>query len=351
MQLAFAIPGDPDARTGGTLYDRHVIDALRVQGHDVALVTLPGNWPHPNASDAAEALARLDALPGNCPVVIDGLAFGALAPDAVTQLSRPVIAVVHHPLALEPGLTAAEAQGLFDRERTNLAHAAQIIVPSAHVGGLLTTRFGVASDRVHVAHPGFTPAAPAAASAALDGPPLILSVGLVCHRKGHDVLLRALGLLASLDWRAVIVGRKHDAAHVMELDRLCADLDLGTRVTFAGELSAADLAALYARARVFALATRYEGYGMVLSEAQQYGLPVVSCDTGAVPEALDGSGLLAPPDDPNAFAAHLRGVLTNAQLHATLSAKSHARAANLPTWDDAARVMAGALWAAAPSRG
>lgn len=342
MQLAFAIPGDPDARTGGTLYDRQVIDALRVQGHDVAMVALPGNWPHPDASDAAEALACLDALPGNCPVVIDGLAFGALSPAIVAKLTRPVIAMVHHPLALEPGLTEAEAQGLFDRERTNLAHAAQIVVPSAHVGGLLTARFGVASDRVHVAHPGFTAAAPAAVSAALDGPPLILSVGLICHRKGHDVLLRALGRVAGLDWRTVIVGRKHDAAHVIELERLCADLDLRTRVTFAGELSAPYLAALYARARVFALATRYEGYGMVLSEAQQYGLPVVSCDTGAVPEALDGSGLLAPPDDPDAFAAHLRGVLTNAELHATLTAKSRARAANLPTWEDTARVMAGA---------
>ena len=89
---------------------------------------------------------------------------------------------------------------------------------------------------------------------------------------------------------------------------------------------------------------------MVLSEAQQHGLPVISCDTGAVPEALDGSGLLAPPGDAAAFAAHLRAVLRDATLHARLSKQSRARAARLPTWGDTARVMAGAVEATAVSQ-
>lgn len=347
MQLAFAIPGDPDARTGGTLYDRSVIDALRRSGHDVTLLALPGDWPNQTDAQDNDSLARLATLPDGCPVVIDGLAFGALRNPA--QIARPVVAMVHHPLALEPGLTPELAEKLHATEQANLAHAAQIVVPSAHVGGLLRDRFGVPESRIHVAHPGFEPA-PALPAATQDGPPLVLSVGLVCHRKGHDVLLRALGSVADLVWRAVIVGRHHEAEHVAQLHRLRDTLGLAGRVTLAGELGAEGLARLYAQAHIFALATRYEGYGMVLSEAQQHGLPVISCDTGAVPEALDGSGLLAPPDDVAGFAAHLRAVLSDADLHARMSAQSRARAARLPSWDDAARVMAGALAAAAPSQ-
>lgn len=344
MQLAFAIPGDPDARTGGTLYDRKVIDALQAAGHDVTLLALPGDWPNQTDAQERDAMARLADLPEGCPVVIDGLAFGALR--AAAGIARPVIAMVHHPLALEPGLAPELADRLHATEQANLTHAVQIVVPSAHVAGLLRDRFGVTATRIQIAHPGFEPAC-ALPAVAPDGPPLVLSVGLVCHRKGHDVLLRALGAVADLDWRAVVVGRHHEADHVAELYRLRDALGLADRVTLSGELGAGTLAGLYAQANLFALATRYEGYGMVLSEAQQHGLPVVSCDTGAVPEALDGSGLLAPPGDAPAFAAHLRAVLSDADLHARLCAQSRARAARLPTWDDTAQVMAGAVRAGA----
>lgn len=347
MQLAFAIPGDLDARTGGTLYDRKVVDALRRAGHDVTIMALPGDWPHQSDAQETEALARLNALPDHWPIIIDGLAYGALSAAAI---DRPVVAMVHHPLALEPGLPPAAAARLHATEQANLAHAAQVIVPSAHVGDLLATHFGVDAARINVAHPGFDRARPAPGTVA-DGPPLILSVGLICHRKGHDVLLRALGAVTDLDWRAVIVGRHHDAGHLAELRKLHDAPGLAGRVTLAGELDGKALSALYAQASLFALATRYEGYGMVLSEAQQHGLPVISCDTGAVPEALDGSGLLAPPDDAPAFAAHLRAVLSDANLRARLSAQSRARAARLPTWDDAARIMAEAVKAASSSRG
>jgi len=350
MQLAFAIPGDPEARTGGTLYDRKVIDALRAAGQDVTLIALPGDWPNQTKAQESAALARLGALPAGCPVVIDGLAFGAFSEGCVATLARPVVALVHHPLALEPGLSPDLATDLHARERANLAYAAQVVVPSAHVGGLLRDQFGVPASRIHVAHPGFQPAPPRA-PAATDGPPLILSVGLVCHRKGHDVLLRALGAVADLDWRAVIVGRHHEADHVAELQGLRRALGLTDRVMLPGELDADALAALYAQASLFALATRYEGYGMVLSEAQQHGLPVISCATGAVPEALDGSGLLAPPGDASAFAAHLRAVLSDADLHARLSAQSLARAACLPGWKDTASILAGAVKAALSPQG
>jgi Arc/MetJ family transcription regulator len=94
-------------------------------------------------------------------------------------------------------------------------------------------------------------------------PPLILSVGIQHPRKGHDVLLKALARLTDLDWTAVIVGKPYDPEHAAELARLHSELGLGRRVRLAGYVPDAELAELYAAASIFALATRYEGYGLV----------------------------------------------------------------------------------------
>ncbi len=341
--VAFALPGPLDARAGGTRYDMALIAALRARGQTVQVVELPGAWPAPTATDAAASLDALRALPAGMPVIIDGLAFGALDTAALAALDRPRIVMLHHPLGLEAGLAPARAQALLAQERANLAHADAVVVPSAHVRGLLADRFGLDAAQIHVASPGFT--RPDGTATPAD-PPLILSVGLICARKGHDVLLAALGRLADLRWQAVIAGAVQDSAL---FDRLHAQRDalgLGARVALPGAVPPAELDALFARAHVFALATRYEGYGMVLSEAQLHGLPVVSCDAGAVADTLGDGGVVVPPDAPDAFAAALRPVLTSASAHAALGARSKARAAQLPGWDSTARVMLAAIEAA-----
>ena len=100
---------------------------------------------------------------------------------------------------------------------------------------------------------------------------MILSVGIQHPRKGHDVLLRALARLPDLAWTAVIVGPAYDPEHAAALSALCAELGLESRVRFAGSVSVAERDALYSRASVFALATRYEGYGLVFDEALAHG--------------------------------------------------------------------------------
>ena len=339
-EIAFALPGPLEARTGGTRYDLQLVAALRALGQPVRVVTLPGHWPEPADGDAQASIDALHALPRAMPVIIDGLAFGAMDTAAARALGRPVTVMLHHPLGLEPGMDPARAQALMTRERGNLAHADAVIVPSAHVHALLLARFGLDAARIRVAPPGFTRPERGAAPA---DPPLILSVGLICARKGHDVLLQALGRLADLRWQAVIAGAVQDAALFERLQSLRGALGLDARVALPGAVPQAELDALFARARVFALATRYEGYAMVLSEAQLHGLAVVTCETGAVPGTLGGAGVMVPPDDAPAFAAALRRVLTQPALRADLSARSSACAARLPDWEDAGRVTLAAL--------
>ncbi len=121
-------------------------------------------------------------------------------------------------------------------------------------------------------------------------------------------------------------------------------LGFGARVTFAGRVSAQRLDGYYRAASVFALATRYEGYGIVFDEALVHGLPIVSCATGAVPQTVPGdAGLLVPPEDPEAFAEALREILSNSALRERLSRNAAHYGEALPGWKDTAAIAGGVL--------
>ncbi len=340
----FAIPGDLNTRTGGYIYARRLLETLDEIGQPLRHVALMPSWPEPSPAAEAELAAMLSALPPDMALILDGLVFGAMDTQLLAAQTRPVIAMLHHPLGLESGLPPARAAEMIARERANLRHAAHVVVPSPHTRDILVAEFGVRHEDISIALPGFDRPDPAGVDVAPASPPLVLSVGIICERKGHDILLRALARLTHLDWQAAIVGRIHDDAVYAALIALRRALGLEARVRFTGELAQAPLNALYRSARVFALATRYEGYGMVFSEAQLHALPVVSCAVGAVPQTVpEGAGLLVAPDDVPGFAAALEQMLTDDAAHARLAAGGAAIGAALPQWRDAARIMRGVL--------
>lgn len=334
---AFAVPGDLSTLTGGTIYDARLIAGLRAGGREIRHLTLPAGFPDPDPATEAAAVAALTAVPANLPLIVDGLAFGALPTAALARLRAPLVALVHHPLALETGIDPDRAARMAAREAANLALAAHVLVPSPHTAAVLARDYGIGSGRITVAVPGVDrPAGPPAPVT----PPLILSVGLLARRKGHDTLLAALAAVTDLRWQAVIVGRDHEPGMAATLRALCGRLELADRVALPGEVSAEALAQLYRQASLFALATRHEGYGMAFAEALAHGLPIVAGRAGAVPDTVPSSaGILVPPEDAAGFAAALRRVLTDAALRARLSAGAVAAARHLPDWTaTAARV-------------
>jgi glycosyltransferase involved in cell wall biosynthesis len=254
----------------------------------------------------------------------------------------PYVAVTHHPLAYETGIPRDRAASLLRTERANLKCAAHVIVPSPHTAQILSADFGVESERLTVAPPGILRPEPMAGEK--PAVPEILVVGQLVPRKGHDILLRAFASLTDLDWTASIVGRASDDAHGRYLRDLASRLGISARVRFKGVVAPDALAACYARASVFALATRYEGYGMVFAEAMVHGLPIVTCATGAVPDTVPAdAGMLVPADDVGAFAGALRRVLSDEGYRNALASGSARHAQGLPSWDDTARIVSAVL--------
>lgn len=96
----------------------------------------------------------------------------------------------------------------------------------------------------------------------------------------------ALARIAHLDWQVAIMGMTHDENVRLSLMAHRAALGLDERARLTCVSAPAALDNLYRSAPLFSLATRYAGYGMALSEAQLYGLPLESCAVGAVPQIV-----------------------------------------------------------------
>jgi glycosyltransferase involved in cell wall biosynthesis len=346
--FTFAVPGSLATPTGGYAYDRRMIAELEHLGWQIDVVDLGEGFPWPSDETRARAWLRLSEVSPGRTIVIDGLAFGVL-PEAVLQLrvENPLIALVHHPLALEGGLSIQQANILRTCERAALMAARRVIANSAETARHLTNDYGVAADRIVIACPGTDPAPMAQGSR--DGVVRLISVGAVVPRKGFDILIAALAMLADRPWRLTIVGdRGRDPKTTAQLDADIVRLNLADRVAVLGAVSSERLEELYAEADLFALASRFEGYGMAYAEAIAHGLPVIGTTAGAIPDTvLGGAAELVAPDDVAALAGALRRLIENPDERRRLAACSRAAARQLPTWQDSAKIFSQTLEALA----
>jgi len=320
----FLIPGDPNTRTGGYLYDRRVMAGLAALGWRVELHRLSAAFPLPDVAALDEADAVLAALPEQALVVIDGLALGAMPAVAAHHRSRlRLVALVHHPLALETGLTEELRRQLHVSEREALRHVRSVIVTSPSTARTLAD-YGVLPEQCAVCLPGVDPAPLAQGSG---GDELaLLCVASLTPRKGHAVLFRALARLKDQPWRLRCAGSADlDPATAAGLSILADELGLAARIEFPGQLDETALALEYQRADVFVLPSYHEGYGMALAEALAHGLPIISTTAGAIPNTVSvDAGLLVLPGDAAALAEALTRVMTDSDLRQRLAAGARA---------------------------
>jgi hypothetical protein len=163
LSAAFAIPGDLACLTGGYAYDREVL--ARIDG--LRHLPLPQGFPFPSLEVLAESATRLSAVRSDEILLCDGLAFGVLPEQVLKQISAPIVALVHHPLALETGLSAEVAQDLAVRECKALSFARRVIVTSPITRDLLVRDYAVDAACITVALPGTQRASRAQSALAL----------------------------------------------------------------------------------------------------------------------------------------------------------------------------------------
>lgn len=140
-----------------------------------------------------------------------------------------------------------------------------------------------------------------------DDLPLVVGVGRLVRQKGFDLLIRAHARALADGGprhRLAIIGDGEDGD---SLRQLADELGVGDTVTLPGFV--ANPHAVVARAAVFALSSRWEGFSLCLAEALAVGTPCVAFDCVAGPsEVLDGGryGRLLPAGDVDALADAVR---------------------------------------------
>jgi glycosyltransferase involved in cell wall biosynthesis len=337
--LSFAIPGDLDLPTGGYGYDRRVLATLPDYGVQTDLIVLPGSFPNPTVTDLAETKRLLMAAPLRAPLLIDGLALGAMPAELLATLAQPILALVHHPLCLEVGLTPERAAELKASEMAALAIARHVIVTSFATKRILIADFAVPMTKITVAEPGTDPAMRASGT----GTPLqLLAVGAVSARKGYEVLIEALKPLVDLDWRLTIAGATdRDRVTVSRIESLINAAHLAGRIKLAGTVVPATLNKYYETADLFVMPSLFEGYGMVLAEAMARGLPIVCTTGGAASDTVpDGAALKVAPGNVIALTQALERALQDKRLRRRLADVSWEMGRTLPPWTETTRRVA-----------
>jgi glycosyltransferase involved in cell wall biosynthesis len=168
--------------------------------------------------------------------------------------------------------------------------------------------------------------------------PFILTVGTVQPRKNYPRLIEAFAALVREgifpEGHLVIVGEKGwQAEGTLEAIRRSG---MAERIHWLGFVDDADLPALYSAAAVFALVSRYEGFGLPALEAMACGTPVVASRVSSLPEVVGEAGVLVDPESVADIARGLRAALEDPERRAALREAGLERARRF-TWEAAAR--------------
>jgi phosphatidylinositol alpha-1,6-mannosyltransferase len=215
--------------------------------------------------------------------------------------------------------------------KVTLQAADRVLAVSQYTANLVQ-KLGIPPERIEIVHPGcdikqFRPLSPS-----LDlkqkllnrGPKekVILTVGNLVPRKGHDMVIRALRRLreAVLEVTYLIVG---EGPCRVALEKLTRQLGVHDRVVFAGRVPTEELPQIYAISDVFVMPSLervdecdVEGFGIVFLEASACAKPVVGSRSGGIPDAVrEGiTGLLVNGEDPDEIAAALARILSDHDL-------------------------------------
>ena len=321
--------------SGGEAQVFLLLEGLRKRGHTNRLICPPG-------SRAEEEARRRDIEVRTVPMTSDlswaglrgiGRALREAGPDlvhlhsgratwlgaiAAWQASLPALTTRRMDRPVRPGW---RTRFLYGRALRRAVAISEAVARCLSQGGVPDTAIrvvpsAVEPERLHPRRP--RPAVRAELGAA-EHEDVLLAVASLHERKGLDVLLEALALLAR-DGRRPTLWIAGEGPRRGALETLAKQRGVAGQLRILGRRG--DVADLLGACDLFVMPSRREGLGVAALEAMALGRPVVASRAGGLAESVqhERTGLLVPPDDPEPLARALDRLLTDPVLRARLGA-------------------------------
>ena len=260
---------------------------------------------------------------------------------------RPVVANIHHPLAIDRLNELRQARSLgklvsrliwfpWVMQSWVARRVDRIITGSASSADSIVQFFGLPREHIRVIYDGIDPDVFVRPEGVEPEPNRVLFVGHTEDKnKGFRYLLEALRLLRGrVPYHLVVVQRPRSN----EAPRLVEEMGLQGRVSYFEKLTTAELIRTYSRAQLLVSPSLYEGFGLPAAEAMACGTPVVATTAGALREIVeDGvSGLTVPPGDAVALSQAIEMMLSDPERCRRAGAAGARRMRERFTWHSTA---------------
>jgi glycosyltransferase involved in cell wall biosynthesis len=234
-------------------------------------------------------------------------------------LGLPVVTTIHHPLTVDRRFSFVRDESFRDAVGTMAFYPVgmqsfvarrvdRLFTSSQESAKTIQRDFGVGPSRIRMVANGVDTELFSPDPAVERDPRELLCVGRASDpNKGLVDLIDALPHLPADTFLTLV-----DDDHPENVARKRAEaLGLGDRLRLVGRVEIETLVALYRRAGLVVVPSRYEGFGLPAAEAMACGAAVVASSAGALPEVVTtgGGGVLVPPGDPRALADGIRRLL------------------------------------------
>jgi glycosyltransferase involved in cell wall biosynthesis len=217
---------------------------------------------------------------------------------------------------------------------TRYRRAARIVVDSSFSRDEFLRLAAVDPARVEVVYPGVARDICALVRCP-QSEPLALVVGTIERRKNLEVVVRALQSFP----RMQVVACGPFTPYRDEVERLARACGVIERLHMPGYVGRSELLALYSRATLVAMPSRYEGFGYGAAQAQCAGVPLLAASGSSLPEIVAGAAPLLAPDDVTAWVEALRALLADPGAAEARAAAARPAAIARFAWARAAAAM------------
>ncbi len=278
---------------------------------------------------------------------IQCLGYGLLG---LRALGLPVVTTVHHPLTVDRRASFIRDDNFNHAIGTMkfypigmqafVARQLECVFTSSEVSALqIVQDFGVRPERIRNVRNGLDTELFSPDAKVEKNPVELLCVGRSADpNKGIATMVKALARLPS-QVRLTLVD---DDSPENQVRRWAREAGVEDRLRLTGRLESAELIALYRRAAIVVVPSRYEGFGLPAVEAMACGTPVVATRAGALPEVIEltGGGILAEPDDPDSLANAIGRLLESSETRELLAKRGRERVVETLSWPGVAAATA-----------